>query len=589
MSNKTHKENWNLIKNYSWRSIFFKYLRTILIAFSLPIAILIAVIFFVSSYTEKAHTETALEKSFGKTLSSVEQSIRESDINAAALSSDKSILSLLSLKISPETQELTAEYYKVFDIKSQVAGITKDYISSISLYSMLNQYIYAPDSSYYSDYKYKDIIDYSLSGNASPKLFYSSSKKSLVRTYPVFKPNSNDRIGVIYTYFDILSFNNTILGGRKNDEQIFILNTDKEFIFTGDVNNSIASEDEEIINMLAQDADGEYTLKTFGDYYYCASVIPTYNYILVSKIPASYISSGKQITFTMIIIIAVTVILTLFLAFFVSIRMYGTIAEIIAGIEVPALQSLSDQEKQFNELLYINNNILSIMDKNAIIEKELEERINQLRRAQSVALQTQINPHFIFNTLNLVNVFIMKITKKDTDATRIISLLSDILHDMLNTNNFIVTLREELKFAYKYIEIEKIKSLDSFDVKLDIAPETLNCRIIKLSLQPIIENSVEHGFKNLSADRRGLLTIRSEIINKTLVVTITDNGEGMPLKTLKELSERLSSDIFPETKHIGLCNVSQRIRLIFGSEYGVTVQSSPAGTSVVITLPANSM
>ena len=584
---KSAKETWNIIKNYSWRSIFFKYLRTILIAFSLPIAILIAVILFTSHLAENAQLETALEKSFGKTLSSVEQSLSEADKNAAALASDKNIQSLLTLKLTPETQTLASEFYNIFDIKTQTATLTKDYISSITLYSIHNQYIYGHNNSPFSKYKDKDIITYSFKDNGSPKLFYNSSTKSLIRSYPVFNPASNELIGIIYTHIDILSYNSTILSSRQNDEEIFLLNSDKEFIFTGNVNNSTSQDDAKTIHTLTENLSNGYKIEEHDDHYYCASIIPTYNYILVSKVQSSYISPEKHFTFTLIVIAIITILLTLILSFYVSVKMYSAIAEIIAGIEVPSLQSLSNQKSQFNELLYINNNIISIMDKNAVIEKELEDRITQLRRAQSVALQTQINPHFIFNTLNLVNVFIMKIIKKDTDATKIISLLSDILHDTLNTNNFIVTLREELKYAYKYIEIEKIKSLNSFDVELNIAPETLNCRIIKLSLQPIIENSVEHGFKTLPPDTRGLLKIKSEIHNKTLIITITDNGEGIPEDTLKQLNLRLSSDTFPETRHIGLANVSQRIRLIFGSEYGVNIKSSSSGTSVIITLPAD--
>lgn len=587
MSKIKHNEKWNLIKNYRWQSIFFKYLRMILIAFSLPISIFVAIILFSSNIKENAEIEIALEKSFGKTLLSVNQSLAEIDKTSSALSSDKNTLSMLTLDLSPKTQSLALEYYKIFDIKSQTLKITKDYISSISIYSISNKYIYGDDGAYLADYIYKDVIDYALSGDAVPKLFYNKAKKCLVRTYPVFNPNSNECVGIIFTYIDILSFNKAISGEMNNDEKVFILNSDKEFIFTGNTRNSLDAIDKSIITSLTLPVNSEYTLKKYNDYYYCYATIPTYNYILVSKIPSNYISGIKTSTFIFILTMLAAVILSILLSYFVSIKIYGTIVELISGIEVPSSQPVSEQKEHFNELLYINNNIVSIMDKNAVIEKELEDRITQLRRAQSVALQTQINPHFIFNTLNLVNVFIMKITKRDTEATRIISLLSDILHDTLNTKNFIITLGEEIEYASKYIEIEKIKSLNSFDVEITIAPETLKCKIIKLSLQPIIENAVEHGFKNLPPNKRGLLSIRSEIKSKTLIITIKDNGEGMSIEKLKTLTQNLVSDTLPETRHIGLCNVNQRIQLIFGSEYGVNIKSSPEETSVIITFPAD--
>lgn len=586
---KNNKEQWNLIKNYRWKSIFFKYLSLILLAVALPICILVTIIFIYSDAKEKTEVSLLLKNSFEKTISTIEQCIEDVDKNAVALSSDKNIISLLTLPDSPENRKLAYEYYDIFLQKSQAIRVTREYISSLSLFSLVNNSIcYDTGASDKLD-DFSVLKEYSLSSYEEPCFFYNSDLKKLIRSYPVYNPNSSECIGIIYTYINILSLNDTILDDRAKNESVYILNNDNSFIFTGNTQNIVKTNDSDIILRIAASTVSDYCIEKHGDYYYCSTTLPVYKYILISKIPSSYTLNERSSPLTIFIIILVVCLLSVLLAFFVSTKIYGTIVEIISGIEIPTLQSLSDQEKQFNELLYINNNIVSIMSKNSSIEKELEQRINQLRRAQSIALQTQINPHFIFNTLNLVNVFILKITKQDTDATRIISLLSDILHGTLNTNNFIVPLKEEINYAVKYIDIEKIKSMNGFDAEFNFAPETLNCRMIKLSLQPIIENAVEHGFKTLSADRRGLLTLCSEIKNKTLVITISDNGEGMPLDTLHELSAKLSSDTLPETRHIGLCNVNQRIRLIFGSDYGLSIQSSPLGTTVIITMPATEM
>lgn len=276
-------------------------------------------------------------------------------------------------------------------------------------------------------------------------------------------------------------------------------------------------------------------------------------------------------------------VLALTLALVASIKQYQRVLSVISVLQ-PGAADGECGKRRFSEWQYIRSNIVRMVDREQHIEREFSDALARLKRAQAIALQTQINPHFLLNTLQIVNFSIMEEVRHDCTATEVVSLLSDIMRENLNTLDYTVPLERELMNAERYLRIEAIRGENAVATELLIAPDARECYVIRFMLQPMMENAMIHGFKGLK--RAAKITIRAYLDQDKMCVQVADNGAGMDYAMLEELRSRLSADTLLENKSIGLCNVNMRIRLFFGREYGLTVDSTPGeGTTVTAIFP----
>lgn len=198
-------------------------------------------------------------------------------------------------------------------------------------------------------------------------------------------------------------------------------------------------------------------------------------------------------------------------------------------------------------------------------------------------LQAQINPHFLYNTLDSIKW--IATMQHSTGIVRVVSALSSLLKNMAKGFNEKVTVRQELDFLNNYITIEKIRYIELFDVEISLEdPSLYNARIIKLTLQPIVENSIFSGIE--PSGKPGLIKINIYTKNQILYISIRDNGVGIS----EENITRLLTDTDRVTKHymsgIGLPNVDRRIKLVYGEEYGLHIESEVGSyTCVTVSLP----
>ena len=215
------------------------------------------------------------------------------------------------------------------------------------------------------------------------------------------------------------------------------------------------------------------------------------------------------------------------------------------------------------------------------------------RQAQYLALQNQINPHFLYNTLESIRGEAL-IAGLSGVADMTESLAKFFRYTITKVEN-LVSVEEELDNCETYFGIQKYRFGDRLQLHIEYDPdeweEIMNCRIPKLTLQPILENSIIHGTELKIGE--GNLWIRFRRTEKRLVITISDDGVGMDEETLERLNEKLNRGVDaitqqPEEKQggIALANVNNRIHLIFGDEYGMHVYSmADSGTDVEISIP----
>jgi two-component system LytT family sensor kinase len=216
---------------------------------------------------------------------------------------------------------------------------------------------------------------------------------------------------------------------------------------------------------------------------------------------------------------------------------------------------------------------------NAIrIERQLEEQGRLLLEARLDALQRQINPHFLFNTLNSITSLVRS---KPELAREMIIKLANILRVLLKDREAFVPFSEELAFTDDYLDIEVVRFGSKLRVVKEIAPETLHIVVPSMLLQPLIENSIKHGLEPRIGG--GTVTLRSRIADGRLALEVEDDGVGMAPE--RSLPSGLSRLVRPGTG-IGMRNVRERMEVLYGTEAQVSIESRPGrGTKVLLVMP----
>ena len=207
----------------------------------------------------------------------------------------------------------------------------------------------------------------------------------------------------------------------------------------------------------------------------------------------------------------------------------------------------------------------------ARIEHRLQEQEKLLLAAKIEALKSQINPHFLFNTLTSISSLIRS---QPETARTLINKLSGLLRRLMRSQEHFITLREELESIDEYLDIEVVRFGPKLRVRKDIAPETMDVVVPSMILQPLVENSIKHGLSRKVGT--GTITIRSSRDNARVTIEIEDDGMGFLLERLEQ----------PMTSGIGLANVRERLRVIYGAAYQLTLDSEPGkGTCARIEIP----
>lgn len=230
------------------------------------------------------------------------------------------------------------------------------------------------------------------------------------------------------------------------------------------------------------------------------------------------------------------------------------------------LQTLSDGFEKMVERL------------NQLIEQNKQEQIS-LRSAELALLQAQINPHFLYNTLDTI-IWLVESGKYE-QSVEMVTSLSGYFRSSLSKGRDIITLREEEQHVRSYLEIQHVRYQDILEYEIDIDKELAEYEIPKLTLQPLVENALYHGIKL----KRGLgkISVLGYQDGETICLAVKDNGAGMDEERLNEVRSAIRKE---KRVGFGLSTVHERLQLMFGQEYGLTVESTLGeGTAVFVKIP----
>lgn len=234
----------------------------------------------------------------------------------------------------------------------------------------------------------------------------------------------------------------------------------------------------------------------------------------------------------------------------------------------------------FNKMAENTNQLL---DQVYVSEIKRQRTLLSWKNAQLNALLMQINPHFLYNTLDIIRWEAMYEANGESPVTQMIEKFSRLCRMGMRTGGNTIPLSEGIEHASTYIDVINFRHSDKIELLVDIKPEAESLYVPQFMLQPIMENAVVHAFDG--ASRGYCIKIQALVMEQTLHITVEDNGRGMTPDELEHLCSLLSLAEVTD-KNIGLVNVHQRIRLFYGESYGIRITSEPEnGTTVQITLP----
>ena len=235
----------------------------------------------------------------------------------------------------------------------------------------------------------------------------------------------------------------------------------------------------------------------------------------------------------------------------------------------------------YQSILY---NILSSFLEKDYLKVQLSEKLYRERLDELLALQAQINPHFLFNTLQTVNMRAIRMGGLDNEVSVMIENLSHVLRYSMENPGAKVALGEEVAYAKSYLGIQEIRYKEKLEVSWDCDSKVFDATVPKLFLQPLLENAIHHGLVGTVARIR--ILVRVKRLQGQVRISVQDDGAGMEGGRLEEMLEKLAASE-GSFEHIGLLNTNRRLRLMFGDAYSLALSSAPGeGATVEILIPA---
>lgn len=428
-------------------------------------------------------------------------------------------------------------------------------------------------------------------------LFYNGAeatdRKKVISISRVIKDYNDNNIvkGVLILDQNIEQFAKLVASAKTIEgETLLILGKENSLVYSNDVLLDEAIE-KEIVHAANEREPGTYTVSIGGK-----KVLLSFNasspsgWKVISVIPLSVVSQKssflKKINATLLFIL---VIVVLIISSIVSSLINHPLKTLIASFR--KLQKGDFQttvavkgEDEFAQIgLTFNKMVMSMRE---LIEQKYE--LNLLKQqAELESLQSQINPHFLYNTLSSVKSVI---DQKDFEkASMLVQSLSDIFRYSLNRGKFVVDFSEELDHVRKYLFIQETRFSGKYDIVYDIDREVLGYPILRMTLQPLVENALTHGLEPKRG--HGTLSIVAKAFSDKLHLYVVDDGTGIPSDELEKMNMLLLLDPAVQMERspdkVGIYNVNARLRFFFGGEYGIQVTSAVGvGTKVKITLPA---
>jgi len=540
---------YDSVKLYGKNSIFHSTLTKLLYFLIIPFSIASLLVFSLYEYNLRSQINTDLEAEAGKIAQNY-SNIHQSNENYNRMLCANDYVK----------KYLTKDFYQMdnSEIHTTISNITLSInpaflniqdLYSITIYSEKNDRFV---SSKIGDRDAKQIRNepwYNKFKKNSKEAFLISDKNNVVYCcYPVYI-NTTLSGCIVFTY-DSDTFVN-ILSKNTNERTVYITDYKDNLIYSNSANKTYPVTESKL---------GFFNKK--DNYIYKEKCLYS-DSIITLEVPKSTYRTYRslQVSF-MLVYLILLITSSVSMAYYSTTTNYKSILSIINMINKSNKNGVLENTS-LNEIKFIENYIQNTSTRE-------ENQVEQLKQAQLQVLQSQINPHFLFNTLNMINTRIIRITKSDTEVSNVITSLAEIMRSILDHTQFTTTFSDEIEYVNKYMYIIQTRFRKNISIIWNIPSELKEQYILKMILQPIIENAFNYGLKDyIGPDPTISISCRME--NQYLLFTIANNGKLISKDMTKQINQRLKNAESPSPEHIGLLNINKRIKIFYGNDCGIVV------------------
>ena len=371
-----------------------------------------------------------------------------------------------------------------------------------------------------------------------------------------------------------------------NDDVSYIINERQAIVASSDpVLAGTYMMDYDTVRGISATRDGFTTREVIGKEVYTASFpLGSTDWYMVSVIPSDIVlERGRNLIINFALIYLVTLIIAFLISWFlarsITVRLSAINDEMRAARSHPPVRIPAPEIR--DEIGELTDSYNYMADQQNLLAKKQQETAEDLRISEIRALQAQINPHFLYNTMDMINW--LSQSGEREEVTRAVQALSNFYKLTLSRKDPVTDLRSELEHIELYIELQNMRFEEKIGLAVDIPDELMSVKLPKLTLQPIVENSILHGILEKES-REGTIVIAGWIDGNDAVILVSDDGVGMD-------EEALASVLSGENKkatgtNIAVSNTHRRLQILFGDDYGLTYRSTPGeGTEVEIRVP----
>lgn len=399
--------------------------------------------------------------------------------------------------------------------------------------------------------------------------------------------NGVPQLGVLLVDMDYASISRMMkqINALNNGQYYYLCDSNGEIIYhlrQIQISDGICSENSKAA---AQYKDGVYDENFEGEHR--KVIVNTISYTgwkLVGVIPYSAFTHGMvNLRYFIVMLMLLMVMMLVMINRIVSVRISSPILKLNDSVvEYEAGETPEIYIGGSLEIRHLGYSIQKSYEQIDLLMKKIVLEQNERRKSELDALQSQINPHFLYNALDSITWMIEG--ERNDDAVFMISQLAKLFRISLSKGRTVISIEDELQHAQSYMNIQKIRYKNSFSFSFEVDPSIYSCCTVKLILQPILENAINYGVNGM--DDCGEIRVTGRQKDGEIILSVTDNGIGM---SEDEVSLILtdSNRVHKHGSGVGLVNVNNRIQILFGKEYGLIVESEPdEGTTVSICIPA---
>jgi sensor histidine kinase YesM len=412
----------------------------------------------------------------------------------------------------------------------------------------------------------------------------------------VYEPSKKTFLGVLIFNIDLNAFSGVMEGYTSYQEgNIFLVGQNGVLMwYNPRLSAPSFPKDQAIFSEMAREKQKVLRTKADG-----REVLLAYEKVGNTGFFVSYIADLQQIMERphkvrnlCMAVLAGTVLVGLILSWYVTISISDPVKKLVWVMKTAGegKWEVRCEEDGHDEITVLAERFNEMADKtNQLIEQVYVSEINRqkmqlsLKNAQLDVLLGQINPHFLYNTLDIIRWEAMYEANGESAVTEMIETFSRLCRMNIRMDSRTIRLKEILEQAEVYMEVINFRHREKISLKIEAEVDIESCYLPQFTLQPLIENAVVHAFED--AGRKGCLRILAKRQGEDLFLMVEDNGKGMEKKELEALEQALNQDEI-RGNSIGLVNVSQRIRLLYGKPYGIRIFSTPGeGSQIEVVLP----